>query len=309
MTHQHEVGLRELRRPTRHQLKSREAIIAWCFVAPAVLGTLLFNVLPIVPTFYLSLTDWGGGFREVQFLGLRNYEDLFADRYFIESVVRTLIYVAFTVVLAMASGLLLALMVRGNSRTTLALRAIYFLPYITSQVAIGIVWKWMFDDANGPVNKVLALVGIDGPNWLLEPTSAFSLVVLVTAWFFSGYNMVLFIAGLQRIPTDLLDAASIDGAGAWVKFRYIILPLLSPTTFFVLVVNIIAIFEIFGLVYTLTDGGPGSATEIYMYRLYREAFEFSNLGYASAMSFLLILFLIAASALQFRLSRRWVHYS
>lgn len=293
---------------TRRQRTSANAI-GWLFIGPAVLGSLLLNVAPVVPMLLLSLTQWDGtSFQQPQYVGLRNFRRLFEDPYFIETVQRTLIFVAITVVLAMGTGLTLAMLVRTRSRFNGALRAIYFLPFITSQVAIGLVWQWVFDYDGGLVNELLGLVGIEGPRWLLEPPTAFAAVVIVTAWFFTGYNMVLFLSGLQRIPVALLEAATLDGAGPWRRFRYIIFPLISPTTFFILFINVLIIFDVFGLIYAMTGGGPGTSTEVYMYRLYNEAFEFFRLGYAAAMAMILMAILTVLSLVQFRLQRKWVFY-
>jgi len=288
--------------------RPRRQWVGWLFVLPVVVGTLVFNVLPMAPTLFLSLTDWDGGFTDLRLVGINNYAKLLNDSYFIGSVQRTFLFVALTVTIAMASGLFLAMLVRTTSRANSALRAVYFLPFITSQVAIGLVWRWIFNHNAGPVSGVLDAVGVAGPRWLLQPETAFGVLVLVTSWLFTGYNMVLFLSGLQRIPGEVLEAATIDGAGPLARFRHIVFPLLSPTTFFVLVVNIIIVFEVFGLIFVLTDGGPGTATEVYMYRLYREAFQFFHLGYASAMAWILIVILTTLSAAQFALSRRWVFY-
>lgn len=285
-----------------------QGISYWPFVLPLLLGTLLFNVLPMVPTIFYSFTNWDGGFREPEFVGLRNYQRLMTDSYFLASVQRTVAFSVGVVALAMAAGLGLALLVRGGSRTDHAFRAIYFLPFITSEVAVALVWRWVFDAQFGPLNTALGQVGLRAPAWLIDPKVALIAVIIVAAWHYMGYNMLLFLAGLQHISPDYLEAAKIDGAGAVQRFFRITLPLLSPTTFFVLVINMIFVFQIFGLIFVMTDGGPGSSTEILMFYLYRQAFTFFNLGYASAVAWFLFVILAVASAAQFIISRRWVHY-
>lgn len=286
-----------------------QGISYWPFVLPLLLGTLLFNVLPMLPTIYFSFTNWDGGFRDLDFIGLQNYQRLARDPYFLASVQRTLFFSVGVIVLAMAAGLGLALLVRGNSPSDHTFRAIYFLPYITAEVAVALVWRWIYDAQFGPLNNVLAQLGWTAPPaWLLDPKVALGAVVIVAAWHTMGYDMLLFLAGLQHISPDYLEAAKIDGAGPIRRFRHIILPLLSPTTFFVMIVNTISVLQLFGLIFVMTDGGPGSATEIMMFYLYRQAFSFFNMGYASAIAWILFVILATISLVQFVVSKRWVYY-
>ena len=281
----------------------------WLFVLPLVSGTLLFNVLPMLPTLYLSFTNWDGGFQSLDFVGLANYADMLHDPYFLSSVQRTLVFTVGTIAIAMVLGLGLALLVRRGFPSDNGFRAIYFLPVITSEVAVGLVWRWILDYQFGPLNVALASIGITaGPRWLVDPNIALLSVIIVAAWHYMGYDMLLFLAGLQHISPDVQEAAKIDGADAVQRLFRITLPLLSPTTFFVLIINMIFVFQIFGLVFIMTDGGPGSSTEIYMFHLYRQAFTFFRMGYASAIAWVLFLILAGASALQFALSKRWVFY-
>jgi ABC-type sugar transport system permease subunit len=170
------------------------------------------------------------------------------------------------------------------------------------------VWRWIFDHDRGPINSFLDLIGIRGPNWLLQGHTAFFAVIVVSIWFFTGYNMILFLAGLRRIPRELGEAAAVDGAGSFQRFRYITFPLLSPTTLVATVINTLIAFEVFGLIFVMTAGGPGVSTEVYLFRLWREAFEFFRIGSASAMGVILFFIMLILALIQFLLSKKWVFY-
>jgi multiple sugar transport system permease protein len=208
----------------------------------------------------------------------------------------------------MAAGLALALIVNEKLPGMTFVRALFFLPVITSVVAIGMVWKWIFNWQFGLLNSMLETVGILGPRWLSDPRSAMVAVVIVAVWSAMGYNMVLFLAGLQGIPPVLEEAATIDGAGVWRRFINIKLPLLTPTIFFVLIMSIIGSFQSFGLIYAMTGGGPGSATYVYVYHLWAEAFQKLKFGYGCALAWMLFVVVAAITWIQWKVGERWVFY-
>lgn len=294
---------------SRRYRKVWPAIRGWLFIGPVVIGTLLFNVLPLIPTFYFSLTRWNG-LGDPQWTGLANYERALGggDPLFYTSLKNTLIYTIGYVPFGIALGLVLALLVNRQLPGMPFFRALFFLPMVTSLVAVGIVWRWIFNTQFGALNWGLAQVGIEGPRWLGEPTAAMAAIIVTGVWTSMGYNMIILHAGLQSVPQDLLDAASIDGAGAWSRFRNVTLPLLTPTIFFLSILAVIGSFQVFTLVLVMTEGGPGSATYVYIYNLWHEAFQLRNMGYGSALAVLLFIAIGAITAFQWRMSKRWVFY-
>lgn len=281
----------------------------WVFIGPVVFGTLIFNVLPMIPTIYASFT-WWDGLQTPNWIGLDNYKRALEghDPNFRVSVINTLLYMIGYVPGAMAAGLALALVVNEKLRGITFVRAVFYLPVISSVVAIGVVWKWIFNWQYGLFNAALDLVGILGPRWLTDPNWAMVAVIIVAIWGAMGYNMVLFLAGLQGIPPQLEEAAEIDGAGAWQRLLHVKLPLLTPTIFFVAIMSVISSFQVFGLIFVMTAGGPGSATYVYVYHLWNEGFKLRNFGYGSALAWMLFVVIALITWFQWKMSDRWVHY-
>jgi ABC-type sugar transport system permease subunit len=287
----------------RSRLAFREAVTAWAFVSPSLLLLLIFSAGPLLFAFYLSFHEWNLVEPAKPFVGLRHYAELAGDRLFWNAARNTLIYslyVPVTMALALAVALLLNRSVKGIT----VLRAVFFLPYITSFVAISIVWQWMYDPEFGLFNWALGLVGLGPFPWLNHPSTALLALIIMAVWIHIGFQMIIFLAGLQAIPRELYEAAMVDGAGRWRRFRHITLPLLRPTTFFVLVTSIIGSFQVFTFVYVMTEGGPLHATDVIVYRIYQNAWGFLRMGYASAMSWVLFAVIFAATLLQFRLLGR-----
>jgi len=285
------------------------AIRGWLFIGPVVLGTIIFNVLPLFPTLYASFTSWNG-LGDPQWIGLANYQKLFSGRdpVLLVSLKNTVVFTVGYVPVAILVGLGLALLANQQIRGIVIFRALFFLPVITSVVAVGIVWRWIFSSPFGVLNWALAQIGIVGPRWLGDPTWAMIAVIIVSVWQVMGYNMVILLAGLQGVPQELLEAASIDGAGRFRRFRHVTVPLITPTIFFLSIIAVINSFQVFGLIYVMTGGGPGSSTNVYVYYLWKEAFQLREMGYAAAMSWLLFVVILAVTLVQWRLGKRWVHY-
>jgi multiple sugar transport system permease protein len=280
---------------------------AWLFVFPVVLGTLLFNVAPIVPSIGLSLTDWTG-LSEPYWVGFGNYITLFKDYKFYETLGRTFVYMGGTVVMGYFASLGLALLINRSIFGIRGFRTIFFAPVVTSSVAVGMTWRWMLNTNFGVINSMLKSIGIFGPRWLGDPPFAMLSVIVVAVWKGMGYGMIILLAGLQGIPDSLYDSADIDGAGTFQKFRHITFPLLSPISFFVIVLSVIQAFRSFDMIFVMTGGGPGFATTVYMFSLWEEAFTFYKMGYAAAMGWLLFLIVSSITLAQWKISQKWVFY-
>lgn len=292
------VGL-SLTAGARRPLALREGATAWLFLGPSLLHLLLFSIGPILFALWLSFHQWSLVDPARPFVGLENYARLLEDAPFWRSVLNTALYVLFVPV-AMVVALGLALLVNRRFRGVRFLRTVFFLPYITSFVAISLTWRWMYEPDFGLLNNVLRRVGLGELPWLTSPATALPSLMLMSVWMYAGYMMVIFLAGLQSIPETLYESARIDGANAWQRFRRITLPLLRPTTLFVLVTMVIFMFQVFTAVYVMTEGGPLGATDVIVYHIYRNAWEYLRMGYASAMSWVLFAIVFAITLVQLR---------
>ena len=265
---------------------------------------LIFTAAPLLFALYLGFHEWNLLQPAKPFVGLRHYTKLAGDGLFWNAVKNTAVYSLYVPV-TMACALGVALLLNRSIRGVALLRAIFFLPYVTSFVAISIVWQWMYEPNFGLFNWLLSHVGLGPFTWLNSPTTALFSLIILAVWIHIGFQMVIFLAGLQAIPSTYYEAAMIDGAGRWQRFWKITLPLLRPTTFFVLVTSIIGSFQVFTFVYVMTEGGPLHATDVIVYHIYQNAWQFLRMGYASAMSWVLFAVIFAITLLQFRfLGRR-----
>jgi len=280
-------------------LAFREARCAWAFLAPSLAHLVVFSIGPILFSLWLSFHEWDLLVPARPFVGLDNYRELAADGDFLRALRNTAVYVLF-VPIGMIVALGLALLVDRRLPGVRLLRTVFFLPYVTSFVAISLVWRWMFQPDVGLFNNVLARFGVPAQPWLSSPATALPSLMLMSVWMYAGYMMVLFLAGLQNIPVSLHESARIDGANAWQRFRRITLPLLRPTALFVLVTMVIFMFQVFTAVYIMTEGGPLHATDVIVYHIYRNAWEYLRMGYASAMAWMLFAILFVITLVQFR---------
>lgn len=289
-------------------LARREAVWGYLFLLPNIIGFLIFTALAVVAAFFLSLTEWDL-LTPPKFIGLANYYKLLTnDPVFRQTLTNTIYFVAGVVPLDIICALLLALLLNRPIRGMAFYRAIYFVPVVTSLIAVAIVWQWLYHTEVGMVNYLLAAVGLPRVNWLGSTEWAMPAVILMSVWKAMGYYAVIFLAGLQGIPTHLYEAASIDGANSWQRFWKITLPLLSPTMFFVLVISIISAFQVFGQIFIMTRGGPGNATATIVYFIYNNGFVWFRMGYAAAASWILFAIIFAVTIIQTVWQRRWVHY-
>lgn len=293
---------------TKRSVKGRKNVIsALFFLSPTLIIFLTFIIFPVFFSFYLSFHQWNMFSTEQSFVGLENYARMFRDREFWSVLKNTLVYTIGTVPLNMALSLLVAYILNRKVIGKKFLRTAFFAPVIISPVAAAVIWRWMYDPNFGLINYFLSFLGLKGPNWLNEPNSAMIALILMAVWKTFGVNMVLFSAGLQGIPETYYEAADIDGAGKWSKFWRITLPLLSPTTFFIMVMSIIGSFQVFDIVYVLTSGGPLGSTKVLVFYLYEQAFKFFEMGYASAVAYILFTILIILTLLQVKYMRSRVY--
>lgn len=288
--------------------RRREALEGYLFVLPWVVGFLVFTAGPLLSSFYLSFTEWGFVDRP-KFVGLDNYREILDDPIFEIAVRNTLKYTLITVPLVVLAALGLALLMTRDLRGMHVFRTIYYIPAVIGGVAMALVWSWVFNPDNGILNYLLGQAHLTQPNWLGSPTWAPRAVILLSVWNL-GFPMIVLIAGLQNIPKDLYEAAVLDGANGWQKLRSITLPLLSPTLFFVLVTSLISAFQIFDVVFVISqgDGRPLRSTLMYLLYYYQNAFNYLEMGYASALVWVLFLGTMAMTLLVFKTSSLWVFY-
>lgn len=287
----------------------RENLTGWLFVLPAFLGFLLFFFLPILSGAVFSFTDFNGfNLDSLQFVKLENYNRLFSDDYFLNAFSNNLIYALLFTPLTLLLALFFAAVLNRVTFGRKFFRVCFFLPYISSMVSVAVIWKLIFSP-NGPLSSMLMGLGVsEPPKWLMSSDWALYALTIIAVWKNFGYYMLILLAGMQTIPGYLYEAAEIDGASAFQRFRKITLPMLSPTIFLCIVMLLINSFQVFDLVNVLTRGGPGYATQVLVYRIYTEAFTYSHMGYACAISYFLFLVVLVITVIQFVGQKYWVHY-
>ena len=278
---------------------------AGLFLAPNLILVAVFTFIPAAGSLALSLAEWDV-FSPPRFIGLDNYIKLLGDSSFWTATRNTFIYTMVTVPIVLAGSLLLALVLNKRLVGTLAFRTIFFIPVIMSGVLVSLTWLWLFNADYGPINYALAQIGIQGPDWLHDPRWALVSIMVVTIWKSLGFTMVIFLAALQDVPQSYYEAARIDGAAAWAEFRYITLPLISAAMFFALLISVIASFEVFDLVYLLTQGGPGRSSSVIVQYIYENAFKYFEVGYASSVATVFFAIVLVFTYFQWSLRRRWV---
>jgi len=289
-------------------LRRQETIAGYLFLLPNIIGFLVFSSVPVLVTLTISLLDWDM-IRRPTFVGIDNYVKLLTgDPVFFKVLANTGYYVAGTVPATIILSLLLALAMNSNVRGISFYRAVFFIPVISASVAVAMMWRWIFNTDYGLLNLWFTSVGLPRIPWLSSTAWAMPALIIMAVWKSLGFNMVIFLAGLQGISAQLYEAASIDGANRWHRFRYITVPMLAPTTFFVLVISVIASFQVFDLAFVLTKGGPGDATNTMVMYIYNQAFQFFHMGYAAAIAWVLFAIIFAITLLQTQLQKRWVRY-
>nr|WP_309242057.1 sugar ABC transporter permease [Paenibacillus sp. S150] len=301
---------REVPAARSNKRKWKETGMGYFFVGPMLLGVVVFTLLPMIFSFALSFTKWSfvTGFDKIRFSGLDNFRQLFQDDVFLKSLGNNFVMLL-AVPIGMAIALVLGVIISNHVYAPGAFKVIYFMPQISSVVAVAVVWQVLFHPSYGPVNGFLMALGIEHPpKWLADPSYALPSVMMLMIWIDLGVSLIIYIAGIKNIPADLYEAATIDGASKMAQFRSITFPLLTPTTFFLLVTGIIGNFKSFALVKVLTDGGPANSTSVVVYDMYQTAFVDLQTGYASSMVMVLFVIVLAITGLQWLGQRLWVNY-
>jgi multiple sugar transport system permease protein len=291
-------------------LKAQRALWGYVLVLPWLLGLIIFIIGPIITSFYFSFTDFEG-MGIPAWIGLANYQKaFFGDDLFWPSLARTFEYSLVVVPVGLLGSLLLAVLLNHGIKGTNVFRTIFFMPSLTPAVALALAWTWLFHPTVGPINLALGWVGIQGPGWLTDESWALPAVIVISLWASMGGNaMLIFLAGLQGVPESLMDAAEMDGAGRWQKFRNITLPMISPTLFFNLILGVIGALKVFTLAFVATKGGPSYATWFIALHIYQQAFSYFRMGYGSALAWIFVVTLLIFTYVQLSLSRRWVYYA
>ncbi len=296
--------------PTRRRRpgRVRYALTVLVFLAPSAVPLVLFTLVPMLRALWTSLHQWNL-LAPMKWVGLDNYLHLLQDPETHRAFANTAYYIAGYLPLVYLGGLGLALALNAAIPLRNFLRGVYFLPVVASWIVVALIWRWLLNPSVGIVNYLLGLIGITGPGWWTDPAWAMPSIILASAWKDLGFVMVILLAGLQGIPQDLYEAARVDGAGWWSRLFHITLPMLSPTTFFVVVISLINGFQVFDQVYAMTGGGPAGASTVVVQQVYDLTFRYGQAGMASALSWLLFLVVLAVTIIQLIGQRRWVNYA
>lgn len=295
-----------MKKETSYKLKQN--LIAYSFILPNFLGFAIFTLIPVIFAFALSFMNWDGA-NEITFAGLANFKRLFTDETFKISLVNTFYYALGTVPITIICSLGLALLLNKPLKGRNTFRAIFFFPHVASLVAVAVVWNMIFHPTMGPINEILRSVGVENvPKWSADVKWAMPTVIMASIWKSMGYYMIIYLAGLQGIPKYLYEAAEIDGANAWQMFRRITLPMLTPSTFFVSIMLTISCFKVFDLIFVMTGGGPGRATNVLVNHIYNTAFKEFSYGYSSAIAMVLFIIVLTITLIQFKMEKKWVSY-
>lgn len=286
----------------------RQQYLGYFFIGPNMLGVLLFFIVPAAYSFYLMFTDYKFMNPDTNFIGMANIRRMLQDEVFYTAIGNTLLFLL-SVPLSIGLAFVVAVVLNRSVFLKKTLRALYFMPYITSGVAVAFVWMLLFHPNNGPINGILRSLGVvHPPGWLSTMDTSMYAIDIIWIWFMLGYNMIIYLAALQEVSGELLEAAKIDGARTWQTVRTILWPLVSPTTFLLLITGLIMSIKQFGIIQAITQGGPGNSTTVLSLFIYQNAFRYYEMGYASAISWALFLIILLFTAAQWMGQKRWVHY-
>lgn len=272
------------------------------FILPAIVGTFIFIVIPTIASFALSFADWDL-LNEIKYVGLQNYYEIFTDKVFVKILINTFVYSISVTAFGVIIPLILACILNSKIWFKDFYKTAYFIPFVTPMIVSAIVWEWIFDPNIGCLNQFLHL----HINWLYDTNFAMPALIIVSVWKLIGYNMIIFLAGLTGINSELLEASKIDGANAIQTFTKITIPLLSPTIFFVVIITAISSFQVFDLIYLMTQGGPLDSTNVIVYAIYKNAFEYFRIGKASALAYVLFVIIFILTSLQWYFRKKMVY--
>jgi multiple sugar transport system permease protein len=292
----------------RREWRRSEARWGYIFAAATLLPILIFSVAPMLSVFYFAFTDYNIFGETTDWIGLANFEEAFANRVFGKAVGNTFHFTILSVPARLALGFLIAILLNRRFRGISLVRAVYYIPGLTSAVAIAVVWIWLFDPRLGMANVILNLFGVASKNWLRDPATALNAVVCVSVWSGFGMTMIIYLAGLQGIPASYYEAAQIDGANSWQLLRYITWPLLRPVTFYLFVTGVISAMQIFTLVLVMTQGGPLDSTTTLVHQIYMNAIQFNRMGYASALTLVLFCIILVLTLVNLKFFSSDVEY-
>lgn len=279
------------------------------FLSPSLIGLTIFMIVPIISSFALTFFEWDPLLpARFNFVGSDNYERLFIDKNFIPALMHTINFIVIYIPLVLVAGLGVALLLNQKIKGLAFFRGAFFLPVVSAWVAVALLWMWIFNPKFGLVNYFLGLIGIQGPTWLFDPQWAMLAIILTSVWKDTGYIMIMYLAGLQNLPDEYGEAASIDGASRWQRFLFITLPLLSPITFFAMIISLINSFQVFDQVWIMTQGGPAGATSVLMEQIVNNAFRYNRMGYAATLSWVLFLMVFLVTLVQNQIQKKWVIY-
>ncbi|MER8670838.1 sugar ABC transporter permease [Mesorhizobium sp. M1156] len=296
-------------RDTLRKYRFTETLVAWSLAGPALVLLVTLFFLPVFAIFAIALTDWQFGASTLSFVGFANFKEVFADEGFRASLVNTILYVTIVVPGTIVLGLAIALLIESGKSCRAFYRAIHFLPFMATLTAMAIAWEALLHPTIGLVNQTLSGLGLPTANWLRDENTVLPALAVIGIWQNLGYAMVLFLAGLKSIPQDLYDAADIDGADLWLdRLRTVTLPMLGPVTMFVFIVVALKAFETFDTVQVLTQGGPSHASEMLLYTLYRESFQYLRTGYGASVAVVFLSIVVALTLIQARVMDKKVHY-
>lgn len=283
-------------------LLNKQSYAGYIFILPALVGTFIFVIIPICCSFMLSFTKWDL-LNDISFVGLQNYKEIFTEQVFLKILLNTFVYAISVTFFGVLIPLVLAYILNNKIRGCEFFKTAYFLPFITPMIVIGVVWEWIFDPNIGILNQLLHL----HINWLYDTNFAMPALIIVSVWKLIGYNMVIFLSGFGTINNDLFEAAKTDGATGWETFKYVTVPMLSPTIFFVVIITAISSFQVFDLIYVMTQGGPLDSTNVLVYAIYKNAFEYFKVGKASALAYVLFAVILVLTLFQWHIRKKLVY--
>lgn len=278
------------------------------FILPVLVPLTIFWILPLISSLFVSFTDWDYISDSFNFVGLRNYMGLFHEKEFYKALLNTLYFALGTIIPTIVFGLITAILLKDKMKGNSLYKAMIFSPWITPTVAVSIVWSWFFESNNGLINQTLELLSIEPIKWLQSPQWAMIAVIIVTIWKGIGWSMIFYLGALERVPISLYEAARVDGAGEFKQFMKITLPLISPTTFFLVMVNLINSMQAYDQIQILTQGGPSGSTRTLLYLYYQRAFENFDMGSATAVSIIILIITATISSINYIVSKKWVYY-
>ena len=283
-------------------LVNKETSAAWIFILPALLGTFIFIIIPVIFSFGLSFAKWDL-LGPISFAGFSNYKEIFSEELFWKILTNTVVFALSTSIFGVIIPLLLAYVINSKIRGSEFYKTAYFLPFITPMVVVGVIWGWLFDPNIGFLNQFLHI----HINWLYDSKYAMPALIIVSVWKLIGYNMIIFLSGFASLSQDIFESAKIDGANSFQTLKNITIPLLSPTIFFVVIITAISSFQVFDLIFLMTQGGPFDSTNVLVYAIYKNAFEYFNIGKASAIAYILFAIILVLTLIQWHYRKQLVY--